>query len=53
MSQDCRKSKTILQRTMQGARRIGRQKKQWEASIKERTGVSDGDFLRAGEDRDE
>ena len=44
--------KTILQGTVKGARRRGRQKKRWEDNIKERTGMVFGDSLRAAEDRE-
>ena len=44
-------SKTILQGIVKGARRRGRQKKRWEDSIKEWTGMGFGDSLRAAEDR--
>ena len=40
-------AKTILQGTVKGARRRGRQKKRWEDNIKEWT----GDSLRVAEDR--
>ena len=43
-------AKTILQGTMKGARRRGRQKKRWEDNIKEWTGMGFGDSLRAAED---
>ena len=43
-------AKTILQGTVKGARRRGRQKK-WEDNIKEWTGMGFGDSLRAAEDR--
>ena len=46
-------AKTILQGTMKGARRRGRQKKIWEDNIKEWTGMGFGDCLRATEDREE
>ena len=46
-------AKTILQGTVKGARRRGRQKKRWEDNIKERTGIGFGDSLRAAEDREE
>ena len=42
-------AKTVLQVTVKGARRRGRQKK-WEDDIKEWTGMGFGDFLRAAED---
>ena len=44
--------KTILQGTAKGARRRGRQKKRWEDSIKEWTGMGFEDSLRAAEDRE-
>ena len=43
-------AKTILQRTVKGARRRGRQKNRWEDNIKEWTGMGFGDSLRAAED---
>ena len=45
-------AKTILQGTVKGARRRGRQKKRWEDNIKEWTGLRFGDSLRAAEDRE-
>ena len=45
-------AKTILQGTVKGARRRGRQKKRWEDNIKESTGMGFGDSLRAAEDRE-
>ena len=45
-------AKTILQTTVKGARRRGRQKKRWEDSIKEWTGNGFGESLRAAEDRE-
>ena len=45
--------KTILQGTVKGARRRGRQKKRWEDIIKEWTGIGFGDSLKAAEDREE
>ena len=45
-------AKTILQGTVKGARRRGRQKKIWEDNIKEWTGMWFGDFLRAAKDRE-
>ena len=42
-------AKTILQGTVKGARRWGRQKR-WEDNIKEWTGMGFGDSLRAAED---
>ena len=43
-------AKTILQGTVKGARRKGRQKKRWEDNIKEWTGMGFGDSLKAVED---
>ena len=45
-------AKTILQGTVKGARRRGRQKKRTEDNIKEWTGMGFGDSLRAAEDRE-
>ena len=45
-------AKTILQGTVKGARRRGRQKNRWEDNIKEWTGMGFGDSLRAAEDRE-
>ena len=45
-------AKTILQGTVKGARRRGRQKKSQEDNIKEWTGMGFGDSLRAAEDRE-
>ena len=45
-------AKTILQGTVKGARRRGRQKKRWKYNIKEWTWMGFGDFLRAAEDRE-
>ena len=45
-------AKTILQGTVKGARRLGRQKKRWEDNIKEWTVMVLGDSLRAAEDRE-
>ena len=42
-------AKTVLQGTVKGARRRGRQKR-WEDNIKEWTGMGFGDSLRAAED---
>ena len=44
-------AKTILQGTVKGTRRRGRQKK-WEDNIKEWMGMGFGDSLRAAEDRE-
>ena len=45
-------AKTILQGTVEGARRRRRQKKRWEDNIKEWTEMGFGDSLRAAEDRE-
>ena len=45
-------AKKILQGTMKGARKRGRQKKRWEDNIKKWTGMEFGDSLRAAEDRE-
>ena len=45
-------AKTLLQGTVKGARRRGRQKKRWEDNIKEWTGMEFGDSLRVAEDRE-
>ena len=45
-------SKTILQGTVKGARRRGRQKKRWKDNIKEWTGMGFGNSLSAAEDRE-
>ena len=44
-------AKTILQGTVQGKRRKGRQKKRWEDKIKEWTGMDFANSTRADEDR--
>ena len=45
-------AKTILQGTVQGGRRRGRQKKRWEDNICEWTGLTLTEALRASEDRE-
>ena len=45
-------AKTILQGTVKGARRRGRQKKRWEDNVKDWTGMGFGDSLRAVDDRE-
>ncbi len=45
-------SKTILQGTVQGGRKKGRQRKRWEDNIQECTGLSLADTLRLSEDRE-
>ena len=44
-------AKTILQGTVQGKRRKGRQKKKWDNNIKEWTGMDFASSIRAAEDR--
>ena len=51
MSRSSGMAKTILQGTVKGARRRGRQKKRWEDNIKEWTGIGFRDSLRAAQDR--
>ena len=46
-------SKTILQGTVPGGRKRGRQKKRWEDNIKEWTGLQLSDTLRKAESREE
>ena len=46
-------AKTVMQGTVKGAGRKGRQKKRWKDNIKEWTGMVFGDSLRAAEDREE
>ena len=43
----------ILQDTVQGGRRRGRQKKRWEVNITEWTGLKLGEALRKAENREE
>ena len=45
-------AKTILQGTVKGGRRQGRQKKRWEDKIRERTGLEFGKSQRAVENRE-
>ena len=45
-------AKTILQGTVKGAKRRGRQKKRSEDNIMEWAGMGFGDFLRSAEDRE-
>ena len=45
-------AKTILQGTVQGGRRKGRQKKRWEDNITEWTGLKLSEALRKAEDRE-
>ena len=44
--------KTILQGTVKGARRRGRQRERWEDNTKEWTGMAFRDSLRTAEDRE-
>ena len=44
--------KTILQGTVKGGRRQGRQRKRWEDNIREWTGLQFGKFQRAVENRE-
>ena len=44
-------SKTILQGTVNGSRKRGRQKKRWEDNIREWTGLDFATTQRAAEDR--
>ena len=46
-------AKTILQGTVQGGRRRGRQRKRWEDNIKEWTGLEWNSILRKAENREE
>ena len=46
-------AKMILQGTVQGGRRRGRQKKRWEDNITEWTGLKLGEALRKAENREE
>ena len=46
-------AKTILQGTVQGGRRRGRQRKRWEDNIKEWTGLGWNIILRKAEKREE
>ena len=48
-----RLAKTILQETVQGGRRRGRQRKRWEDNIKEWTGLEWSIILRKAENREE
>ena len=45
-------SKSILQGTVKGGRRQGRQRKRWEGNIREWTGLEFGRFQRAVENRE-
>ena len=45
-------AKTILQGTVKGGRRLGRQRKRWEDNIREWTGLELGKSQRAVENRE-
>ena len=45
-------AKTILQGTVKGGRRQGRQRKRWEDNVKERTGMEFAKSQRAMENRE-
>ena len=45
-------AKTMLQGTVKGGRRQGRQRKRWEDNIRERTGLEFGKSQRAVENRE-
>ena len=45
-------AKTILQGTVKGGRRLGRQRKRWENNIREWTGPEFAKFKRAAENRE-
>ena len=47
-----RSGKTILQGTVKGGRRQGRQRKRWEDNIRDRTGLEFGKSQRAVENRE-
>ena len=46
-------AKTVLQGTVQGGRRRGRQRKRWEDNVKEWTGLEWNSILRKAENREE
>ena len=46
-------AKTIMQDTVNGSRRRGRQKKSWEDNIREWTGLEKRNTVRKAEDREE
>ena len=46
-------AKTILQGTIKGGRKRGRQRKRWEDNISEWTGLTLGETMRKAEDREE
>ena len=51
VSKSCSVAKTIIQGTVKGKRRRGRQKKRWEDNIKEWTGMDFASSTRAAENR--
>ena len=51
VSRSCGLAKTILQGTVKGKRKNGRQKKRWEDNIKEWTGMDFASSSRAAENR--
>ena len=53
VTRSSRLAKTILQGTVQGGRRRGRQRKRWEDNIKEWTGLPWNITLRKAENREE
>ena len=52
VSSSSRQAKTILQGTVKGGRRQGRQRKRWEDNIKESTGLEFAKSQRAVENRE-
>ena len=52
VSRSSRLAKTILQGTVKGGRRRGRQRKRWEGNIREWTGLEFGRSQRAAENRE-
>ena len=53
ITRSCGLAKTILQRTVQGGRQRGRQRKRLEDNIKEWTGLEWNTILRKAENREE
>ena len=53
VSRSSAQAKTILQSTVKGGRRQGRQWKRWEDNIRKRTGLKFAKSLRAVENREE
>ena len=52
VSRSSRLAKTILQGTVKGERRRGRQRKKWEDNVREWTGLEFGKSQRAVENRE-